>query len=410
MKTTLILKSIVLFVAVTTICYNAYAQDVIYFQDGSELKTKILEVKSEIITYKKSSNPSGPTYESLKSTIFKIIYQNGTVEIITPENNDGKTGIVFKFIGNDSLQVIAVTEQGPGSLAGVLVGDKIVKIGNVSVGKFGTEANVQDLLDGPVGSTVDITIVRNKMKNQLLLTVERELPPVKVIEVVTVEKDTVKKNDTEEKKIISNEKTNPPRRIITESKHLIGFQVGPTISTTVFSSPGLSPEYGPIARYHVGFYYNFNFKPGFSLRTALNFSGTGAVTTSASYSGVLFQMNYMDIYAGVQINFAKPHKLQPYLHFGPVLSVLLNGRTTFPSGNITNFSEDAPNAYASVTIGANVGFGAKWNIWKNLFISGEYQMYLTLSNAEGEDAVEGQSTRWFTIGSFLFGAGWMLGK
>ena len=46
------------------VAINASAQDVIVKKDGSTILSKVLEVSSTDIKYKKFSNPDGPTYKS----------------------------------------------------------------------------------------------------------------------------------------------------------------------------------------------------------------------------------------------------------------------------------------------------------------------------------------------------------
>ncbi len=56
---------------------NIHAQDVIVKKDGSTILSKVLEVNTADIKYKKFSNPNGPTYTIGKSEILAINYENG---------------------------------------------------------------------------------------------------------------------------------------------------------------------------------------------------------------------------------------------------------------------------------------------------------------------------------------------
>jgi|GEM_PF-6202812 len=155
---------------------TAWSQDRLVMNDGTELTVKVLEIKTGVVTYKKSTNPSGPTYEALKSQVHKIVFQNGDEEIITPENNDGKTGLSFRFIGGDTVLVTHVAPGSPGEQAGVLAGDRLIRIGTAYVGQFSSGQKVQDLLDGRPGTTVEITLVRWSIKGTVTLMVERRIP------------------------------------------------------------------------------------------------------------------------------------------------------------------------------------------------------------------------------------------
>ncbi len=66
--------------------YNLNAQDIIIFRNGEETKSKVLEVSTDQVKYKKWENQDGPTYSSLKSDIFMIKYQNGTKDIFADQS------------------------------------------------------------------------------------------------------------------------------------------------------------------------------------------------------------------------------------------------------------------------------------------------------------------------------------
>lgn len=64
---------VMLFSCSTLVC----AQDVIVKRDGSTILSKVLEVNTSEIKYKKFSNQDGPTYTINKSEIMSINYENG---------------------------------------------------------------------------------------------------------------------------------------------------------------------------------------------------------------------------------------------------------------------------------------------------------------------------------------------
>jgi hypothetical protein len=57
------------------------AQDIITLRSGEDVKSKIEEVGTNEVKYKKYENLSGPTYTMSKSDIFMIKYENGTKDI-----------------------------------------------------------------------------------------------------------------------------------------------------------------------------------------------------------------------------------------------------------------------------------------------------------------------------------------
>lgn len=68
---------------------NLNAQDLITLKTGEEVKSKVLEVGSTEVKYKKFENIQGPTYTILKSDIFMIKYENGVKEVINSVENRG---------------------------------------------------------------------------------------------------------------------------------------------------------------------------------------------------------------------------------------------------------------------------------------------------------------------------------
>lgn len=70
------------FVAMFILSFTTiYAQDIIVKKDGSTIMSKVLEVQTDIIKYKKWSNQSGPTYSIKITDIFSINYKNGEKDV-----------------------------------------------------------------------------------------------------------------------------------------------------------------------------------------------------------------------------------------------------------------------------------------------------------------------------------------
>ena len=63
------------------------AQDVIVKKDGTPILTKVLEVNTDNVKYKKFDNPKGPTYSILISEILSLKYANGKMEdFVSPQS------------------------------------------------------------------------------------------------------------------------------------------------------------------------------------------------------------------------------------------------------------------------------------------------------------------------------------
>lgn len=64
----------------------ASAKEVMTLLNGEEIEVEIVTLGTNDISYKKASNPDGPTYTTPRDKVFFILYEDGTKEIITPLN------------------------------------------------------------------------------------------------------------------------------------------------------------------------------------------------------------------------------------------------------------------------------------------------------------------------------------
>ncbi len=86
------------------------------------------------------------------------------------------------------VKVISPIDDTPASKAGIKAGDYIVKINNTQVqGKSLSEA--VDLMRGPVGSSIDLTIRRRGEKKALTFQVTREIIQIKSVKAELLEKN-----------------------------------------------------------------------------------------------------------------------------------------------------------------------------------------------------------------------------
>jgi len=116
---------------------------------------------------------------------------------MTPESLDnmqtetsGKFGGLGIEIGMESgvVKVISPIDNTPASEAGLKAGDYIVKINNTQVqGKSLMEA--VDLMRGPVGSSIKITVRRRGVKKALIFNITRE-----IIQIQSVKSELIDKN------------------------------------------------------------------------------------------------------------------------------------------------------------------------------------------------------------------------
>ena len=82
------------------------AQDVIVKQDGSTILSKVMEINSAEIKYKKWSNVDGPIYAISRSEVLSINYQNGEVEVFSTMIEDDLDNLVnsFKELWNTEIK------------------------------------------------------------------------------------------------------------------------------------------------------------------------------------------------------------------------------------------------------------------------------------------------------------------
>jgi carboxyl-terminal processing protease len=116
---------------------------------------------------------------------------------MTPESFEGmqtETSGEFGGLGIEVgmeagvIKVISPIDNTPASKAGLKAGDYIVKINNVQVqGKSLMEA--VDLMRGPVGSSIEITVRRRGVKKALIFNITRE-----IIEVQSVKSELIDNN------------------------------------------------------------------------------------------------------------------------------------------------------------------------------------------------------------------------
>ena len=76
------MKSICKFVLICSLAISnsILAQDIIKLKSGEDLKTKVIEIGTTEIKYKKIDNLDGPTYTVTKAEVVEIKYKNGTVD------------------------------------------------------------------------------------------------------------------------------------------------------------------------------------------------------------------------------------------------------------------------------------------------------------------------------------------
>lgn len=66
---------------------QSYSQDIIFLNNGDEIKAKVLEIHKTTIDYKRFSNIDGPSYHFDNSEIFMIKYASGEKDLFNTKNS-----------------------------------------------------------------------------------------------------------------------------------------------------------------------------------------------------------------------------------------------------------------------------------------------------------------------------------
>ena len=100
------------------------------------------------------------------------------------EGNFEGIGVQFNVL-DDTLVVIQPTAKGPSERAGIVAGDRIVKVdGEPIAGVKMSRDSIMKKLRGPKDSKVKLTIVRHGVKDELVFNVVRDKIPVNTIDAV----------------------------------------------------------------------------------------------------------------------------------------------------------------------------------------------------------------------------------
>lgn len=92
----MIMKKIYFVLFVSFLSQIVLAQDVIVKRDGSTILSKVLEVNTDDVKYKKFSNLNGPTYTIKKSELFSINYKNGEKDMFDGEIQSNNNNLTVK--------------------------------------------------------------------------------------------------------------------------------------------------------------------------------------------------------------------------------------------------------------------------------------------------------------------------
>jgi hypothetical protein len=107
------MKKIILIAICLSSSFITFSQDIITKKNGEDLKVKITEVNQTDIKYKKTDNPSGPTFIISKSDALMIRYEDGSKDMFNEVSNTnnannsdmysrGKEDAIMNYRGKNS--------------------------------------------------------------------------------------------------------------------------------------------------------------------------------------------------------------------------------------------------------------------------------------------------------------------
>lgn len=149
--------------------FSSFSQDIITLKTGDEIKSKVLEINTEQVKYKKWENKEGPIYSLNKSEVFMIKYENGTKDVFKmPTSTDSylsntntpkkETGFLGTWVNasraNDPYRVhkLIITKNGEEYLINTETG----------IGLAGSGKEQKKMIGRLVGESIEVDIA-NKL-------------------------------------------------------------------------------------------------------------------------------------------------------------------------------------------------------------------------------------------------------
>lgn len=85
------MKKIILIAICLSSSFITFSQDILTKKNGEDIKVKVIEINQTDIKYKKSDNPSGPTFVISKSEVLMLRYEDGTKDMFNEVSNTNNT-------------------------------------------------------------------------------------------------------------------------------------------------------------------------------------------------------------------------------------------------------------------------------------------------------------------------------
>ena len=99
----------ILFLTFLLCTAKSFAQDTVFYRDGTLRYVKVLEIGEDKVKYKNSNNPDGPDYIINKRDVQRIGYKNGTSETFDYKAGKGSNSPFGKTRNSFSVTMILAT-------------------------------------------------------------------------------------------------------------------------------------------------------------------------------------------------------------------------------------------------------------------------------------------------------------
>lgn len=155
------MKKLLILLITAFVNINTFSQDIIILKNGDEIKSKVLEISSDQIKYKKWGNIDGPTYSSLKTEVFMIKYQNGEKDVFKTQESVNTTIVPMT---NEDAKKNEALKKLEGYVNNKLT-NSFIKAGGLRK-KNGTMNNVFGQMIYTIECDVDIRFIKDGWKTK----------------------------------------------------------------------------------------------------------------------------------------------------------------------------------------------------------------------------------------------------
>ncbi len=123
------MKKLTLFFVFVFFILSARSQDIIVFNDASEIETKVTDITDKTISYIKWNNPDGPKYTVNKSEVFYVKYSNGEKEVFKSDKKQSNGVRLQSYIYGSAI----FTSKGGGPAIDLSLGMRLWDYGYIGV-------------------------------------------------------------------------------------------------------------------------------------------------------------------------------------------------------------------------------------------------------------------------------------